>query len=213
MAQILPQPDMDYKPHDPREQDVADPYPQTPETIARAQAATRQERIDNGLDPDTGLPVDTLSALVGELSLLNVPGTVIQFVPRPEPEQADVLALQMAESIQQSRIAAVIAEVAFHGELNTLPRRDKATCLYLACHALRASQDHIKREADARAVQAGADALETLCGAATRHLLPTQRKAMAQVLWGQMRSAYVGITEGLAYLTDGEYLRVIRGDQ
>jgi len=57
------------QPLDPREQAVVqrDEYPQTDESIARAKAFQRAERLANGLDMETGQPLRTRAELMASI--------------------------------------------------------------------------------------------------------------------------------------------------
>lgn len=110
------------KPRDPREQDVEIP-PVTPKSVADAIEATRKERIRNGLDPETGKPLDGFGVLCGELQRFTAdhPGVVVEFKPRPAPLPVVALRLDANGLPFGHEAAAAVAADHLADYLNELP--------------------------------------------------------------------------------------------
>lgn len=199
---------------------MQDDYPQTPDTIAAAREETRKERIRNGLDPETGMTIERMIAQ--QIRRFADPGTVVAFVPRPEPlkmpEPANanerVAQMQLKESADADVVAEWIADVAYGvTHLHQLDRREASACRYLATHALRRLKDYWNRAAERAAVKACAESLRTECGAAFRDLSDRHAESVAAILTSRVLTAYHGVTEGTATMTPAEYIEITKGKQ
>jgi hypothetical protein len=185
----------------------------TPTSRDNAIAAARDERVRNGLDPDTGKFPDA-ATFIAETAKKAIPGAVIEFHPRndgPAPESLRCLQLQAEESHLTEHVAKSLSALLFNQPLTMLDPRQQVDLRYRAAGVVRGAQDTWQTAARLHAVESLEQTLEedTLFASWPEYM----RKAFAQRTATQAIAAYLGILEGTVGLLPGLYLRIVDGAQ
>lgn len=150
-------------------------------------------------------------------SSLQPMSTTLRIVPPPHASDDDTAPLvrydllQLRESRETDTLAAALVDLVYGMAITEAPRREQASCRYLATHALRSSKDYWRHAATDGAMSAVLTHLREASGSQLAQWDESRRVALARELVGACLSAYHGITEGTTALAPGRYLRIVQG--
>lgn len=182
---------------------MADDYAQS---IEQARQDCIRQRIALGLNPDPDCPVNLV---------LKPQGSVVPFLRQRDDATftapSNVHKLQADESLKVLKLAQALAELAYNRELAELPRKEQATCRYLACHALRMTNQNWQEAALSSAITATKNWMVEDGGDRYVGISDEEAEFSATKIVLRARAAYTGISEGSQALTPGRYLAIVQG--
>lgn len=176
------------------------------DSVQQARADCIRQRLELGLNPDPDAPVNLV---------VKPMGSVVPFLRGQDDASftapANVHQRQAEESLRVLKLAQTVAELAYNRELAELPRKQQATCRYLACHALRMTSVNWQHAALNAAMNACKTWMLTEGGKRFRGISENHLELVAVMLVPAILTAYRGVSEGSQAMTPGRYRAIEEG--